>query len=106
LRAVILVFDSSRYGITWGEGNGTVLPINLSRAVFIGLYKIDPIWFFIYAENMEILVDASAIMAVIAEEPEGVAVLSLTMGRTIVVTIRHYSVRGQAPNKIAQYDAF
>ena len=33
---------------------------------------------------MEILVDACAIMAVIAEEPEGAAVLRLTRGATII----------------------
>jgi predicted nucleic acid-binding protein len=37
-----------------------------------------------YTKNMEILLDASAIMAVIAEEPEGATVLSLTMGKSIV----------------------
>jgi predicted nucleic acid-binding protein len=37
-----------------------------------------------YAENMEILVDACAIMAFIADEPEGPTVLRLTRGATIV----------------------
>jgi predicted nucleic acid-binding protein len=37
-----------------------------------------------YGENMEILVDASAIMAFIADEPEGPTVLRLTRGATFV----------------------
>jgi hypothetical protein len=45
---------------------------------------IDFTGFLIYAENMAILLDASAIMAVIAKEPEGATVVRLTMGETIV----------------------